>query len=234
MVKHVVRVSLLSLIMQKDFTSGESLFLQTKPKSSQRRISCRRPDCRVRFVTMAGRAKHMGMSEMCKKWWDIFSKDAKERALWEPPVGPSSEVGSDDDCYRLSACSDTALEDLVFDAGMNSQEDTDSEAGNNAHFTSLPWGVDHNPADIFDEEGLAIKTEEFPGAARVFSEEKNLFTQLWESDGLYQMRKQGGPYYPFSGAMEWEVAEWLQTLDVPMERIDQFFKLAYVRTLCFI
>lgn len=232
MVKYVVRVSPLSLIMSKDFT-GDSLF-QTKPKSSQRRISCRRPDCRVRFVTMAGRAKHMGMSEMCKKWWDIFSKDAKERALWEPPVGPSSEVGSDDDCYRLSARSDTALEDLVFDAGMNSQEDTDSEAGNNDHFTSLPWGVDHNPADIIDEEGLTIKTEEFPGAARVFSEEKNLFTQLWESDGLYQMRKQGGPYYPFSGAMEWEVAEWLQTLDVPMERIDQFFRLAYVRTLCFI
>lgn len=48
------------------------------------------------------------------------------------------------------------------------------------------------------------------------------------------MRKQGGPYYPFSGAMEWELVEWLQTLDVPMERIDQFFKLAYVRTLCFI
>ena len=182
---------------------------------------------------MTGRAKHMSMSEECKRWWDIFSKNAKERALREPPVGSSSEVGSDDDCYRLSACGDPVLvDDIAFDADTISLEETDSEAGNNDHFTSLPWGVDHNPVDIIDEEEPAIITNEFPGAARVFGEEKNLFTQLWESDGLYRMREQGGPYYPFSGAMEWEVVEWLQALDVPMERIDQFFRLEYVRTLC--
>ena len=151
-------------------------------------------------------------------------------------VASSSEVGSDNDCYRLNACDVDVSVDLELDADANgiftsnSNEEMDTEVYHE-NFTSLPWGVDLRPADAISEAEPIINVEEFTGAAHVYGECKNLYTHIWENDGLYEKRKQGGPYYPFSGAMEWEVVEWLQTLDVPMERIDRFFQLDYV---CFL
>ena len=70
--------------------------------------------------------------------------------------------------------------------------------------------------------------EEYPGAAEVIEEQKNLYAQIWEADELYDSRKIGGAYYPFSGPIEWEVVEWLNSLNVPMKKIDEFLRLSYV------
>lgn len=179
----------------------------------------------------------MVTSETCRKWWQVISKDAKSRGLPNLIVASSSEVGSDNDCYYLTACNDDVSVDLELDTDangipttryFNEEMDTDYYHEN---FTSLPWGVELRPADAISEAEPIITVEEFTGAAHVYGECKNLYTHIWENDKLYEKRKQGGPYYPFSGAMEWEVVEWLQTLDVPMERIDRFFQLDYV---CFL
>lgn len=186
---------------------------------------------------MAGRAKHMETSEKCRKWWQTFSKDAKAKGLQDQNVASSSEVGSDNDCYCLTTCDDDVLMDLDLDTDAignptgNLNEETDTDMPDYENFTSLPWGVDLRPADTISEAEPIITVEEFTGAAHVYGECKNLYTHIWENDRLYERRKQGGPYYPFSGAMEWEVVDWLQTLDVPTERIDRFFQLNYVRSL---
>ena len=70
--------------------------------------------------------------------------------------------------------------------------------------------------------------KEYPGAAQIINECKNLYTQIWEKDKFYKSYKIGGPFYPFSGPIEWEVVEWLHSLDILIERIDHFFELEYV------
>ena len=98
-----------------------------------------------------------------------------------------------------------------------------------AEFTTSPSGIDlHAAGPLIAAESL-VSVEEYPGAAQIIDESKDLYSQIWEGDKLYESRKIGGPFYPFSGFMEWEVVEWLHSLNVPMERIDCFFKLDYVR-----
>ena len=97
-----------------------------------------------------------------------------------------------------------------------------------AEFTFTPSGIDLHSAELINAAGPLVTAEEYPGAARIINESKNLYTQIWENDRLHESRKIGGPFYPFSGMMEWEVGEWLHSLDVPMERIDRFFELEYV------
>ena len=64
--------------------------------------------------------------------------------------------------------------------------------------------------------GIDIITEEYNGAAKVIGKDKNLFDQLWDNDEYYERRNAGCPYYPFSGPVEWELVQWLQSLDIPI------------------
>ena len=85
--------------------------------------------------------------------------------------------------------------------------------------------------DLFsqmDDLKSHVLMENHHGAAQVVDTGPNLFDQLWDSDEYYECRKLGGPYYPFAGYIEWEVVQWLNSLDVPMEKIDRFFNLSYV------
>ena len=87
--------------------------------------------------------------------------------------------------------------------------------------------------DLLPQTGnrLDLFVEEYYGAAQVKDTGPNLYDQAWESDEFYEHRKLGGPYYPFAGHVEWEVVQWLNSLDVPMEKIDRFFDLNYVSLL---
>ena len=84
--------------------------------------------------------------------------------------------------------------------------------------------------DFFSRAGNRsdVFVEEFHGAAQIIGVGPSLYDQLWDSDKYFECRKLGGPYYPFAGQVEWEVVQWLNSLDVPMEKIDQFFDLSYV------
>lgn len=59
--------------------------------------------------------------------------------------------------------------------------------------------VDSNDDDTF--------IENFPGAAEVKSEGRNLFAEILDNDEFREKRLESGVYYPFSGAVEWELAE---------------------------
>lgn len=150
----------------------------------------------------------------------------------------SSEIGSDEDYDYL--VDDYAVDngmpmdvDMEFDeftSESESESESDGTGGSPAdELTSSPAGVDldgsSEPISILESSTIV---EEYLGAAKVIEERKNLFTQIWEDDELHESRKIGGPYYPFSGYMEWEMVEWLHSLHVPMEKIDRFFELAYV------
>lgn len=69
---------------------------------------------------------------------------------------------------------------------------------------------------------------EYDGAAKIVSDGDDLYTQIWESDPLYKQRRHCNAYYPFSGVVEWEIVQWLHSLDVSLDRLNNFFKLRYV------
>ena len=174
---------------------------------------------------MAGRAKHLGRSIICKRWWKEHLN-----ALGGPTHQPvsdksSSEVGSDEEGTQTPM-------DLDQEPWYGGSDDEATEYPNieDAEFTSSPSGIDSRSAELIGAAEPAITAKEYPGAAQAVGESKNLYAQIWESDKLYESRKIGGEFYPFSGSVEWEVVEWLHSLDVPMEKIDRFFGLEYVRS----
>ena len=186
----------------------------------------------MKFVTMAGRAKHLGMSATCKRWWVEYQNALKKAVRELSPDESSSEVGSDEYVCSPNGCD----EDIPMELDQEWEESPCYEAcctqdAEEAEFTSSPSGIDLRSAEVINATESLISVEEYPGAAQVISESRNLFTQIWESDKLYDSRGVGGPFYPFSGLMEWEVVEWLHSLDVPMERIDRFFELEYVSSV---
>ena len=188
-----------------------------------------RPDCRMKFVTMAGRAKHLGMSAMCKRWWVEYQNALKKAVRELSPDESSSEIGSDEYVCSPNGCDEDIPMELDQEwEGSLSYETCFTQDAEEAEFTSSPSGIDLRSAEVINAAESLISVEEYPGASQVISESQNLFTQIWESDKLYDSRGVGGPFYPFSGLMEWEVVEWLHSLDVPMERIDRFFELEYV------
>ena len=186
----------------------------------------------MKFVTVSGRAKHLRTSLICKRWWVECLENARRRTLPSSDES-SSEVGSDEEYVYPPNGRD---EDIPMELdqeweGSLSYETCFTQDAEEAEFTSSPSGIDLRSAEVINAAESLISVEEYPGASQVISESQNLFTQIWESDKLYDSRGVGGPFYPFSGLMEWEVVEWLHSLDVPMERIDRFFELEYVSSV---
>ena len=184
---------------------------------------------------MAGRARHLGKSIICKRWWEEYLDALKRSTLQSTLEELSSEIGSNEECiYPMNGCDEDISMDLDEELGGSIRYEsydvggTECRVNEDTEFTSSPSGMDLRSTELIDAAGPPVSVEEYPGAAQIINESKNLYTQIWESDKLYESRKIGGPFYPFSGLMEWEVVEWLHSLDVPMERIDRFFELEYV------
>lgn len=186
---------------------------------------------------MAGRIKHLVASRMCKNWWEARLVDLEKPDKQIATSKSSSEIGSDEDCcYPPDEGINSALMDidLELDAPTwNRMEETELRNSEleDTDFTSSPLGLDlHSESvDSINAPESSISVEEYSGAAAIIEEHtRNLYTQIWEDDKFYESRKLGGPYYPFSGSVEWEVAEWLHSLDVPMDKLNHFFELEYV------
>ena len=161
----------------------------------------------------------------------MYLDDLRETSLQLTPDKSSSEVGSDDEgTFPLDGCEvpmdlDEELGNEILDDELTERLSTED-----VEFTASPSGIDLRSAGLLIGAESLVSVEEYPEAAQIIDESKDLYSQIWEGDKLYESRKIGGPFYPFSGFMEWEVVEWLHSLDVPMERIDRFFKLDYVRS----
>lgn len=76
-----------------------------------------------------------------------------------------------------------------------------------------------------------IVVEEYSGAAEVKSQGRDPFAQLLANDEHRERRDIVGIWWPFSCREDWQVFKWLSSLRAPMEKIDEFFHLDYVRSL---
>ena len=127
----------------------------------------------------------------------------------------SSEIGTDDEaqCHTYDSEEKSRIDvDGISPIAMDEEEELACETPARSTFIS----------------SNNIVIEEYQGAALTFAKGDNLYSQIWKSDEYYGSRKTGGPHYPFSGPTEWEMVQWLHSLNAPMEKIDQFFNLRYV------
>lgn len=76
--------------------------------------------------------------------------------------------------------------------------------------------------------GNNVFTENFPEAAMIVGKGHNLYSRNMITDEHREKRKIAGPFYPFSGKEDWDTFKWLSSLQVPMEKLDEFFELPYV------
>ena len=153
--------------------------------------------------------------EKCGKWWGIHSQLINEKHASDVSSELSSDTGLDD-------------QQVTNDIEIDMNEPTSYEWTHD--ITEVPSMSETMNEDLFSQKHnrLDVFVEEYNGAAQVKDTGPNLYDQLWDSDEYYGHRMLGGPYYPFSGYVEWEVVQWLNSLDVPMEKIDRFFDLDYV------
>ena len=73
-----------------------------------------------------------------------------------------------------------------------------------------------------------VFTDNFPSAAMVVGKGHNLYSRNMINDEHSEKRRIAGPFYPFSGKEDWDTFKWLSSLQVPMEKLDEFFELPYV------
>ena len=79
-----------------------------------------------------------------------------------------------------------------------------------------------------DVAELDLIIEEYPGAGRIKGRGCNTYMQFLMTDEHNEQRSVAGLWYPFSCHEEWQVFQWLSSLHVPMDKIDEFFGLDYV------
>ena len=132
----------------------------------------------------------------------------------------TSEVGSDEE-YGLLPASEDVIMDVDFPT-------VDAEWRCFAGGEPTTAGNVERPS-CYDAAELDIIVEEYPGAGRIKGQGCNTYTQFLVNDDYNKQRSVAGLWYPFSCNEEWQVFRWLSSLHVPMDKVDEFFSLDYVR-----
>ena len=80
-----------------------------------------------------------------------------------------------------------------------------------------------------DAPACSMFVENYPGAAEIINTGPNMYAQLLEADSEHsEGRGIVGPWYPFAGRAEWELAKWLNSAHLSMNKMDEFLRLDYV------
>ena len=87
------------------------------------------------------------------------------------------------------------------------------------------------PPPCCDVAELDVLIEAYPGASEIKGQGYNTYTQLLLTDGHSEQRNIAGLWYPFSCREEWQVFQWLSSLRVSMDKVNEFFSLDYVCSL---
>ena len=76
----------------------------------------------------------------------------------------------------------------------------------------------------------SVFVERYPGAAKTIGIGPNMYMQQLAADEHSESHKIAGPWYPFAGRVDWELAKWLNSSHLSMDKIDEFLRLEHVST----
>ena len=83
---------------------------------------------------------------------------------------------------------------------------------------------------FLNASSASVFVEGHPGASKTVGIGPNMYTQRLEADEHSESRKIAGPWYPFAGRVDWELAKWLNSSHLSMDKIDEFLRLDHVST----
>lgn len=190
----------------------------------------------MKFASLAGRVRHLRKDRECGRWWLKYlrSMDGKGKES-----DRSSEVPSDKtDKESAGHWSDNSVPmDVDFGLGNENQpvsrslERCPEEGDSHSRCPSNPPPSLHHLASATSAptSHVAAIIDDYAGTAEIVREEDNLYAKLWKTDEFFDQRNKTGVYYPFSGPVEWEIAQWLHGLNASMDQVNQFFNLQYVK-----
>lgn len=100
---------------------------------------------------------------------------------------------------------------------------------------NLAFNFQQREADADDERESGPVRDIYPGASRIEGKGLHNYEKIYHHDTNAKERKGNekdgpNPFVPFADFSDWEVARWLASLNVSMEKVDEFFKLNYVRS----
>lgn len=173
------------------------------------------PPCSAVFSTAAQLRQHKAMVATCsqRSWNQILERfggiqqsgDNSSSSRKSNDLNPGQDLGLDFDNDGFVMEWHTAAND----------EMEEIEIGWNEALSEHPPGEP-------DDEGLVIDCH--PGAGEVVGKTKTVFQCEFERRQLLELK----PWYPFSCAMEVEVATFLHESGLSQSSIDQFLHLSYV------
>lgn len=121
---------------------------------------------------------------------------------------------------------DTCVDNTIFPTGYGPRQTFFVEE--DSTLTGTGTERDDRGIPFMATVGNNVFTENFPEAAMVVGRGHNLYSRNIFTDEHCEKRKIAGPFYPFSGKEDWDTFKWLSSLQVPMEKLDEFFELPYV------
>ena len=125
----------------------------------------------MKFVMVAGHAKHLGASLVCKCWWEAYL-DSLRTCIhgMTPDDSLSSEVASDKDrICPLDSCNEDIPVKLDWQElgdpswhENHGPEETGLPQFEDLEFTSTPFGIDLHSVELINAADLPVTVEEYP------------------------------------------------------------------------
>lgn len=186
-------------------------------------LKCAYTFCAKTFRTERGRSAHYGSAE--GRFHERAATGSLKRKLSD--YDDASHVPSANRNSPTLEGETTAndLQDIKLD-----QLEVDDDLG---FLTDSPLILDTASEDsrFSDASANSLFVENYLGAADIIGTGPNMYAQRLEADSEHSEARQViGVWYPFAGRAEWELAKWLNSAHLSMNKVDEFLRLDYVST----
>ena len=178
-------------------------------------LKCAYSFCTKTFRTEKGRNSHYKSAE--GKFHNRNFASSRKRKLSE--YDTASHLLESEEISNTSGTEDLDLELISFqDDGSAFPVDSGT----------LVLDTASEDPRILDVSSTSIFVEKYPGAAETMGIGPNMYTQRLEADEHNESRSIAGPWYPFAGRVDWDLAKWLNSSHLSMDKIDEFLRLDHV------
>ena len=182
---------------------------------SEMELKCAYSFCTRTFRTEKGRNAHYKSAD--GKFHNRDFTSSRKRKL--------SEYDASSDVLReeINSMSGAENSDWVPVGDPEVEDNYDFLAGG-----ALTLDTAYEDPGISNVSAASIFIEKYHGAAETMGIGPNMYTQRLEADEHSESRRIAGPWYPFAGKMDWELAKWLNSSHLSVDKIDEFLRLDLV------
>ena len=183
-------------------------------------LKCAYSFCTKTFRTEKGRNSHYKSAE--GQFHNHNFASSRKRKLSE--YDTASHLLEGEEISSMSGTEDLDREPISFRDG----DPVDDGSAFPADSSTLILDTTSEDPSISNASSTSIFVEKYPGAAETIGIGPNMYTQRLEADEHSESRRIAGPWYPFAGRVDWELAKWLNSSHLSMDKINEFLDDSHV------